>query len=100
MSDAPKSAWEIALEKLKRQDRERGERGPATLSPAQKKAIAEIRARFKARLAEVEILDRSNRAKAAGDEEALLKLDEELAIERRRIEDQQEREIAKVKGGD
>jgi hypothetical protein len=99
MSDAPKSAWEIALEKLQKQDRERGETGPASLSAGQKKSIAEIRARFQARMAEVEILHRSNLAKAGGDAEALEKLEEEFRIERRRIEDQREREIAKTRGG-
>lgn len=99
MSDAPKSAWEIALEKLQKQDRERGETGPASLSAGQKKSIAEIRARFQARMAEAEILHRSNQAKAAGDAEALEKLEEEFRIERRRIEDQREREIAKTRSG-
>ena len=99
MSDAPKSAWEIALEKLQKQDRERGETGPAALSAGQKKSIAEIRARFQARMAEAEILHRSNQAKAAGDAEALEKLEEEFRIERRRIEDQREREIAKTRSG-
>lgn len=97
MSDAPKSAWEIALEKLQKQDRERGETGPASLSAGQKKSIAEIRARFQARMAEAEILHRSNQAKASGDAEALEKLEEEFRIERRRIEDQREREIAKAR---
>jgi hypothetical protein len=100
MKDAPKSAWEIALEKLRKQDRERGETGPRSLSPAQKKSIADLRARFQARLAEAEILHRSNQAKAAGDAEALEKLEEEFRIERRRIEDQRESAIAKVRGGD
>jgi hypothetical protein len=99
MSDAPKSAWEIALQKLQKQDRERGETGPASLSAGQKKSIAEIRARFQARLAEAEILHRSNQAKAAGDAEALEKLEEEFRIERRRIDDQREREIAKTRSG-
>jgi hypothetical protein len=97
MTDQPKSAWEIALEKLQKQDKARGESGPAALSGAQKKAIAEIRARSQAKLAEAEILHRSNVAKAAGETEAIEKLEEELRIERRRIDDQREREIAKVR---
>jgi hypothetical protein len=99
MGDAPKSAWEIALEKLKKQDRDRGEAGPASLSTEQKKSIADVRARFQARLAEAEILHRSNQAKAVGDAEALEKLEEEFRIERRRIEDQREREVVKARGG-
>ena len=97
MSDQPKSAWEIALEKLKKQDKDRGESAPTALNAAQKKAIADIRARFQAKLAEAEILHRANVAKAAGEAEAIDKLEEELRIERRRIDDQREREIAKVR---
>ena len=95
MGDAPKSAWELALEKLKQQDRERGESGPATLSAEQKKAIADIRTRFQAKLAELEILHRSNKAKAAGDAEALAKVEEEYQHDRRRLEEQRETAIEK-----
>lgn len=98
MGDAPKSAYEIAMEKLRSQDRERGEAGPAALTGDQKKSIAEIRARFQAKLAEAEILHRANRRKAGEDPEALAKLEEEYAIDRRRIDEQREREIARVRG--
>jgi imidazolonepropionase-like amidohydrolase len=98
MSDAPKSAYEIAMEKLRQQDRERGEAGPAALTGDQKRSIAEIRARGQAKLAEAEILHKANRRKAGEDPEALAKLEEEYAIDRRRIEDQVDREIARVRG--
>ena len=97
--DRPKSAWEIALEKLQRQDRERGTAAHAPLSDAQKKAIAEVRTRFEAKLAEAEILHRSNRVKAGDDAEALEKLEEDYRTERRRIEEQREREVARVRAG-
>lgn len=99
MSDAPKSAWEIALEKLNQQDKERGEGAPVRLTDAQKKAIASARQRSKARLAEAEILHKSNLAKAGDDPEALAKVEEEYRIDRRRIEEQGEREIAAVRAG-
>src|SRR5262245_20401783 len=99
MGDAPKSAWELALEKLKKQDRERGESGPAALSAEQKKAIADIRARYQAKLAEVEILHGSNREKAAGDAEALAKVEEEYQIDRRRLDEQRDAAIAKARAG-
>jgi len=99
MGDAPKSAWELALEKLKQQDRERGESGPAALSADQKKAIADIRTRYQAKVAEVEILHRSNREKAAGDAEALAKVEEEYQIDRRRLEEQRDAAIAKARAG-
>ena len=99
MGDAPKSAWEIALEKLQKQDRERGETGPAALTDNQKKAVADVRARFQAKLAELEILHASNRGKAAGDPEALEKAEEEYRRDRRRIEDQRDQAIAAARGG-
>jgi len=98
MSDAPKSAWELALEKLQKQDRERGEAGPGALTEAQKKAIAEVRSKYQARLAETEILHKDRR-KGAEDAEALAKLEEEYQIDRRRIEEQREAEIDRVRGG-
>ncbi len=99
MSDEPKSAYEIALEKLKRQDRERGVKSPAPLTRKQKSAIAEIRARYDARMAEREILYRSERANTAPDDEAREKMEEEYARERRRLEEKRDREIAAVREG-
>jgi hypothetical protein len=99
MGDEPKSAWELALEKLKQQDRERGESGPAALSADQKKAIADIRARFQAKVAEIEILHRSNQMKAAGDAEALAKVEEEYQHDRRRLEEQRDVAIEKARAG-
>jgi hypothetical protein len=102
MSDRPKSAYEITLEKLKQQDRERGVSAPATLSAAQKKSIAEIRKVAQAKLAEREILYRSERLKVLQDPEGgpkLEKIEEEYAADRRRIEAEQDRQIDKVRAG-
>ena len=100
MSDAPKSAWELALEKLQKQDREQGLSSPGTLSENQKKEIADLRQRFQAKLAEAEILHHDQRRKVMEDPEALAKSEEEYRIERRRIEEQREREIERVKRGE
>jgi serine phosphatase RsbU (regulator of sigma subunit) len=81
MSDAPKSAWEIALEKL------------------QQKEIASVRQRSQAKMAEAEILHDDQRRKALQDPEALAKVEEEYRIERRRIEDARERDIERVRSG-
>lgn len=99
MSDAPKSAWEIALEKLNRQDKERGEQAPSALTDAQKEAIAEIRRRYQAGVAEGEILHRNNLRKAGEDPEALAKVEEEYRIDRRRLEEQRDRDIAAARAG-
>ena len=98
--DKPKSAYEITLEKLKRQDRARGDAAPATLSDGQKKAIAEIRRVSQARLAEREILYRSERTKVLSDPEGaakLEKIEEEYATDRRRIEEDRDRRIEAVR---
>ena len=97
--EAPKSAYEITLEKLRRQDRERGEEAQASLSDEQKSRIAEIRRRHEAHLAEREILFRAERAKAAASDapEALEKVEKEYARERERIEARREREIAQAR---
>jgi len=100
MSDAPKSAWELALEKLQKQDREQGLASPGALSDDQKKDIAAVRQRFQAKLAEAEILHHDQRRKVLEDPEALAKSEEEYRIERRRIEAQREREIERVKRGE
>jgi hypothetical protein len=100
MSDAPKSAWEIALQKLQQQDREKGLTSPGTLSEDQKKAIAAVRQRFQAKLAEAEILHHDQSRKVLEDPEALAKSEEQYRIERRRIEEQRDREIERVKRGE
>src|SRR5207245_3208629 len=94
--DTPKSAYEIALEKLKRQDRERGEQATVPLTSEQKERIAEIRRRHEARLAELEILFSSERGKAlaSGEPEAIEKVEKEYAQERERVTAQREREVA------
>jgi len=99
MSDAPKSAWEIALEKLQQQDRERGTAAPGPLSDDQKKEIASVRQRYQAKMAEAEILHNDERRKALQDPDALAKVEEEYRIERRRIDDARERDIERVRSG-
>ena len=102
MSDAPKSAYELVLEKLKKRDRERGETAPALLSDDQKKRIAEIRRVCDAKLAEREILHASDRARALADpegQEKLKTLEEEYSRDRRRFEEERDRRIEAVRAG-
>ena len=101
--EEPKSAYEIAMEKLRKRDRERGQAAPASLTEGQKKQIAQIRRLYEARLAEREILFRSERAKAidrsADDPEAPAKVEEGYARDRRRLEEERDAKIAKVRAG-
>lgn len=99
MSDeAPKSAVELALERLRRKDREDGvEERP--LSEEQKAAIAEIRKVYEARLAEREILHRASLRKAAHDPAAVEALEDEYRRDRERIGSERDRKIGQARMG-
>jgi hypothetical protein len=95
--DAPKSAYEIILERLKKKDREDGvEERP--LTGEQKDRIAEVRRVYEARLAEREILHQSSRRKAT-DFEALEKLEEEYRRDRERIVSERDRKMDEARKG-
>jgi hypothetical protein len=92
-----KSAYEAALERLEGQGIERP--SEQALSAEQRERVAEARRRAEAQLAEVEILYRDQRKKAT-DPEALRRAEEEYQIDRRRIEERRDSEIAKVRSAD
>ena len=95
--DAPKTAYEIILERLKKKDRDEGvEERPVT--EEQRARIAELRQVYEARLAEREILYQSSRRKAT-DLEALDKLEEEYRRDRERIASERDRKIEEARAG-
>jgi hypothetical protein len=95
--DAPKTAYELILERLKKKDREEGvEERPVT--DEQKVLLAELRKVYEARLAEREILYQSSRRKAA-DLEELDKLEEEYRRDRERIASERDRKIDEARSG-
>ena len=95
--DAPKSAYEIILERLKKRDRDEGvEERP--LSDEQRSRIAELRRVYEARLAEREILYQSARRKAQ-DLETFDKLEEEYRRDRERIVSERDRKIDEARAG-
>ena len=89
--EAPKSAYEIILERLKKKDREDGGEERA-LTGEQKDRIAEVRRVYEARLAEREILHQSSRREAQ-DLETLEKLEQEYQRDRERISSERDRKI-------
>ena len=94
--DAPKTAYELILERLKKKDRDEGlEERPVT--EEQKARIAEVRKVYEAKLAEREILYQSARRKAA-DLEALEKLEGEYRRDRERIASERDRKLAEARG--
>jgi hypothetical protein len=89
--EAPKSAYELAMERLRKKDREEGVTEQA-VTGEQRAAIAEIRKVYEAKLAEREILHQSSLRKAR-DPEAFTKLEEEYRRDRERINDERDRKI-------
>jgi hypothetical protein len=94
-ADGPKSAYELAMERLRQKDREAGvEERP--LTDEQKAAIAEARRIYQARMAEREILHQDALQKAQSREE-VEKLESELARDRDRLANDRDRKIAEIK---
>ena len=92
---APKSAYELAMERLRQKDQEGGvvER---PLTSEQKTAIAEARRVYEAKVAEREILHRAAVRQAKSAEE-VQKLNEESARDRDRYGRDRDRKIADIR---
>jgi hypothetical protein len=92
---AVKSAYEIAMERFKKQDKEAGiERRP--LTDQQKAAIAEIRNFYEAKLAEAELLHQ-DRMLTTLDPNERAKRDEEYRRDRERLSSERDGKIEKVR---
>jgi len=94
--DAPKSAYEIAVERLKQKDREEGvEEHP--LTDEQRAEIAEARSQHEARVAEREILHRDALLKAQ-DPEQIETLEQQYRRDRERFASDRDSKIRKIRG--
>jgi hypothetical protein len=100
MSDdgAPKSAYELAMARLRQQDKQEG-REDRPLSDEQRAKIAEIRNFYAAKLAEREILHQSALARAGGEAEAMEKLEEEYRRDRDRLTGERDRKLEELRRG-
>ncbi len=98
MSDELKSAWQIALEKLESQGAGKIEE----LSQEKKEAIAEIRRKFKARIAGAEIAaaGRLKEALASSRPDQVPALQQELAAERKNLEARMEAAVERIRTGE
>ena len=94
--EAPKSAYELAMERLRRKDAEAGVE-ERSLTEEQKAEIAEIKRVYSAKVAEAEILHKS---KLAGvfEPEARALLEQGHRRDLERLRDDQERKLQKVRG--
>ena len=94
--DAPKSAYELAMARLRKKDQEEGvvER---SVTEEQKAAIAEARQVHQSRVAEREILHQAALRKAASHEE-LEQLNLALRRDLDRLATDRDRKIAQIRG--
>jgi hypothetical protein len=94
--DAPKSAYELAMERLRQKDREAGI-SDRPLTDEQKAKISEVRRFYDAKIAEAEIFHRDALRKARSHEE-IEKLNAELTQDRGRLERERDRKIEEIRG--
>lgn len=93
--DAPKTAYELAMERLRRKDAEAGVSEPP-LTDEQRAAIAEARRVAEARFAEREILHQSA-ARGVVDPESREELEQQYRRDRDRIQSDLDRKIAEIR---
>lgn len=97
MDEAPKSAYELAMERLRRRDRDEGlESHP--LSDEQKARIAEVRGFYEAKLAEREILHQSEKDRARSYEE-IETLEKDYRRDRERLAAEREGKLEVIRRG-
>lgn len=93
-----KSAYELAMERLKRADAESGVE-PRRLTDEQKTAIADLRRFYEAKLAEQELLHQSALRKIL-DHEARTVLEEEYHRDRARLVRERDAKLETIRSGE
>ena len=95
--DRLKSAYELAMERFQKKDAEAGI-AQTPMTDEQKAAIAEIRSRYQAKIAELEILHRGNTIGMV-DPMAREQAEDEYRRERERLNAERESKIEAVRKG-
>lgn len=95
MDGAPKSAYELAMERLKKKDADEGVSERA-LTDDQKNEIAEVRKTYSAKLAQEEILFKA-KAQAFLDPESRQTLEENYRRDVERLTHERDRKIEKIR---
>src|SRR5881409_1866377 len=94
--DGPKTAYELAMERLRQKDRESAVEEQRPLTDAQKVSIAEARNVYQAKVAEREILHQDALAKAKTHEE-IEKLNKEMGRDLERLAGERDRKIDEIR---
>lgn len=95
--EAPKSAFEVAMERLRKKDAESGA-GSTPLTDRQRADIAEVRNFYESKLAEGEVLHQSTLRRTA-EPEARALLEEQYRRDRERLNTERDFKIAKIRQG-
>ena len=95
MDGAPKSAYELAMERLKKKDADAGV-SERSLTDDQKHEIAEVRKTYAARLAQEEILFKS-KTQGFIDPEARRTLEDNYRRDVERLNHERDRKIEKIR---
>lgn len=96
MEDAPKSALELAMERLRKKDADAGIE-QTTLTDEQRAAIADARSLYEARVAERRIMHQSQTAAVFDPQELELRR-EELRRDLAQFESDRDAKIRKIRG--
>jgi hypothetical protein len=94
--DAPKSALELAMARLRKKDADAGVTD-TPLTDEQKREIAEVKQVYQARIAEREILHHATMRKAMQDPEAARVVEEEYQRDRDRLNSERESKLEKIR---
>jgi ABC-type microcin C transport system permease subunit YejB len=93
-----KSAYELAMERLKKKDKEEGVEEDRPLTEREKAEITELRQNARAKLAEMEILHR--KALSGVEPDKIAEIEEKYRTDRARVESRLESAVAKVRRGE
>lgn len=97
---APKSSFELAMERLRKKDAEAGVTVPST-TDEQKAAIAETRSLFNAKIAEQEILQQSAmRQLLSADPADIEEVDRRFRRERERLASERDARVERIRRGE
>jgi hypothetical protein len=97
MTDAPKSALELAMERLRKKDAEAGV-VEQKLTAEQKAAIAEARSIYEARVAELQILQREKQLRTT-DPAEMATMEEEYRRDMERFANDRDSKIRRIREG-
>jgi hypothetical protein len=102
MSDdaGPKTSFELAMERLRKQDAEEGV-APRSMTDQQKSAIAEVRNLYDSKIAEQDVLQQSAmKGTLGGDPAAIDEVGRQFRRERERLASERDAKVEKIRRGE